>query len=310
MDLWRKAAALSLLSASTQLSLAAAQCTICSDGSPPNGKFGGIDCAAFEADLVHTASDSETCRLLQLEAFQACNCPEYPTEQFCPLCENGFFDIADPKRPIVVWKNDDGSFLMCEDVLFGDTSVEGQCELYAGASYYCGCPDAEPPTSTCSLCGSSSTIQEASAPVNLRIPPLFQTHCEDYRQAAPVFYSDDTCSQLGSDLPIDVRVYCGCDVSDKAASCQLCPAGTTLSGGTETLLADNSTKITCEEWSAVAAAVTDADYCQEAVLPMQSSCCAPAGDEPADDTPTASPASAAGRWGSPLALLTVGALWW
>jgi hypothetical protein len=270
-----------------------AQCSICSDGSTPTGSFGGIPCTSFEEDLAFTAPDSDVCISLQLEAYQACNCPAYPAGQFCPLCENGFYSISKPYRPIVVWRSNDtdshSPFLTCRDVLFGDLSVSGECDRNTAATYYCGCPNAAVPKSGCSLCDSSAQVSQASfnesptaAPISLatsfhrrRVPPMFDATCDDYQRAATVFYqSPGECDQIGTDLPIDLPAYCGC-TSTATNFCPICADGSELNttAVTQLILNKNRTTVTCQEWAQVAEAVTDGEYCLTAITPLQGECC-------------------------------------
>lgn len=263
----------------------AEQCSFCTDGSPPEGQFGGIDCADFEADLASTDADSEVCRQFQLAAYQHCSCPSFPEADFCPLCANGFYDIPNPSRPIVGWmKNErDGSWLTCNDVLFGDTTATGECERNSLAAFYCGCPDAVAPVSSCSLCPDDDSaapavdlLVEDPDASNRRVPPMFDVTCGDYSQSAELFEEGEACEELGADLPIQLTEYCGCKVerAPSAVACTLCPADADLLSDQTTFLpANNKTVVSCAEWHVVAASVTDESYCSETIAAMKPFCC-------------------------------------
>lgn len=205
-------------------------CSLCADGAIPESNesststssMGGLDCRTIAEELQSTPSHSNECRQMQQFAFQHCHCPSFPPN-FCPLCENAFLDLPNLFRPIPPFllvppqsqpspsakDTTETRLLTCSDVLFGDRTVPGQCEQYARATAYCGCPkesttgidNTTTPTNTtittaCHLCAmaSSTSTSNDSSNINIladvpishrqrRLPPDFRFTCRDYQEA-------------------------------------------------------------------------------------------------------------------------------
>lgn len=144
------------------------KCSLCFGDAEPNlektigGAPDGPSCGSLVMDVE---IDLDGCRGLQKLGYQWCDCPEYPQDYFCPMCQDGFVDI--PKR----FKEIPGmGGKTCDDKLFVKSSSVDTCADAMKPGYVCGCPDAPEPE--CTICGldveedSKITNPEATLTIN------------------------------------------------------------------------------------------------------------------------------------------------
>ena len=255
-------------------------CTICQDGSTPSGAFGDVDCLEYQSDLATIDATNPLCTEFQVQGYRNCNCPTFPSDQYCSLCNDGFYQIPNENRRVPLLEK------TCSEILF--TSVDsGDCDTNAAAAYYCGCPNAVKNTD-CDFCSDGELIARQYR--NRKVPPTFEYRCIDMEEATSLVGSADDCSNLGSsDLPVDLKAYCGCDVvTTKPTDCRLCAAGETV---LEEVRPDDMAGQSCGDIATMALFVTDTEYCASSIEPLQSVCCntTAAVVNETDVPPTASP---------------------
>jgi hypothetical protein len=274
---------------STQAQQEQPKCTMCADGSMGNVQLsmGSLSCEYIATVASTVSSDSSTCMDLQMQAYQYCACPTYPTDAFCSVCQNGSMKLFHPLRSIPLLPRSmsisisglggvgnsmdlGGNYYTCREVMFARNDGSDVCTIVPKADYLCGCPKATPPS--CTMCPPSNTSDAIVAP-NKRIPPLFTTTCEQIRFAAYMMTSEAECSSLLTSAPVDLPAYCGCTDSKVSSSiCSLCGSGTPHAN--PDLVVDEQLGLTCGMMlSAVAPYVTSPDYCTALQARYQSMCC-------------------------------------
>lgn len=135
-------------------------CSLCVGGAPANltkfigGGTEGVSCGDVATNVILS---EDGCFSLQLQGYRYCDCPDYPRDYFCPMCENAFMDI--PNR----FKTIPGTEDSCDEKLFVRASeVDGDCEEAMKPGFVCGCPGAEEPE--CKICnGNSNAISNPDA---------------------------------------------------------------------------------------------------------------------------------------------------
>jgi len=120
------------------------QCSLCFGGGEAanlantvgGGTANGVPCS----ELVNNVelADSDGCRDLQLLGYRYCDCPSYPTDYFCAMCDDASMDIPDRFRVIP------GTEDTCEDLLFVKKDSAGDsCDDIQMLSVFCECPGIE-----------------------------------------------------------------------------------------------------------------------------------------------------------------------
>lgn len=105
----------------------------------------GLTCQ-FAANQASNAPDAASpfCQTAQLALYQGCNCPIFDEAAFCPLCQDGFWNIGNNARnrqvPIFPERIDDNDRMIsvtCEDILFASRDEPGLCDKAKRAAHYC-----------------------------------------------------------------------------------------------------------------------------------------------------------------------------
>lgn len=275
--------------------IASQSCTLCSDGSTSmqttTAMIGPVRCSYMESLVGNLDTTSSTCEEMNLIGYRYCDCPTYPEDIFCSMCSNGSYDIPNLKLKIPLTNE------TCENYLFSKRADEPDesCDRLHGAAHYCGCPDAEP--SSCSFC---PTGQEGPAfSSDKLVPPLFAFSCADWVNAAKLFPPGEKCQSLGSELPINIRAYCGCrqeiDAEIEPSSCSLCSASSDSSSSSLTVLinpnmiVNSAHSLTCQHFHDMALTVTDEPYCLSLRSKFGKDCCGEYASVPTITAPTISP---------------------
>lgn len=174
--------------------------------------FGAFNCSDWEEDARWDPADSEICRLNRIAglAFCGCNVPTAVTET-CDLCPNGSVDV-DLERELP-----DVPGVTCGDIM-DVPAVDGEetCSLLqAKYAFWCDCPKAEP---TCTLCPTGAFPPKP----NKGLPFDANLFCGDIATEF-LISTPKQCSELNSEIPIDLASYCECPETEPPETCQLCP---------------------------------------------------------------------------------------
>lgn len=193
------------------------QCPLCFGDAEPNlektigGAPDGPSCGSLVMDVE---IDLDGCRELQKLGYQWCDCPEYPKDYFCPMCQGGFVDI--PKR----FKEIPGmGGKTCDDKLFVKKSSDS-CADAMKPGYVCGCPDAPEPE--CTICGLA--VEEDSKITNpearLTINNVGSYTCQEFaNQAILGSLTTEQCALVQE----QAFEACGCVGSDPSESTEMGP---------------------------------------------------------------------------------------
>lgn len=189
-------------------SLAQQQCSLCFGGGEPNlnntigGNPGDTGCSAFANDVE---IDADGCRDLQVLGYRWCDCPDYPEEFFCSMCNDGFFAI--PNR----FKQIPGLDKTCEDRLFVPKTSVDSCDDAMKPGFVCGCPEAEEPH--CSICGAGTAedAKIAYPDALLTINKVGSFTCQELVNQA--LLGSLTMEQCGL-VQAEASETCGCAVLD------------------------------------------------------------------------------------------------
>ena len=175
-------------------------CSLCFGGEEANltatvgGAADGVPCSALVNDLL---VDEETCRDLQLLGFRYCGCPSYPTDHFCPMCEDSFIDIP------VRFQAIPGTPDTCDDRLFVPLEdVDGDCTLAMKPGFACGCPNAEEPA--CQICGGQSNDITNLSLDGILVQTIGSFTCQEWADQAVLGDLDTEQCALVTDAVADI----------------------------------------------------------------------------------------------------------
>jgi hypothetical protein len=291
------------------LPTAHAQCTLCADGSAGDVtlSFGSTSCDTINQVIGSTPADSPECLDLQVQTYRYCACPTYPSDQYCSLCTNGAFTIANPSQAIPALPRNSsststasttssssttnsGDYYTCEEVLFARKDNGNVCDILPSAAHVCGCPDSTLPD--CSLCTTAGGSVTAS---DKRVPPLFTTTCTTFQAMAYMTTTASECSNLLADVPVDVSLYCACNdtTASPEATCFVCGNYIPMDN-LDTIVVDATLDLTCDMLlNDVAPFVNDNSYCTTLQSKYQGGCCQGAPTNPPSSQPTAAPTTPA-----------------
>ena len=281
------------------------QCTVCADGSKPNGSIGSTDCSLIEESIGLTPESDPECGRVRLQGFMHCSCPTLPVEQYCSMCDysssnssstsnsSSSYQALQYQTATIPTLNDiscqEAEFLPADDERCGSSAL-------SEAAWFCGCPAATAlPRGQCSLCGSNATT---SLPNDRPLPPPFETKtCAQVDREGGLYYDvvdTTTCEALllGDQLPtqFDYPSYCGC-VRDAEVpnACGLCGADQSVQNPDATLNSSStsSRSMTCAELEMATPYVLDTDYCQSLQDDYADLCCNPPSPTTTSDATTA-----------------------
>lgn len=164
-------------------------CSLCFGGDDANltatvgGAVDGVPCSALTENLV--GIDPTSCRDLQLLGFRYCDCPSYPTEHYCPMCEGSFTNIP------VRFQAIPGTQDTCDDRLFVSMDdVDGDCALAQKPGFACGCPNAQPPA--CQICAGTSNDVTNMSLDGILVQTIGSFTCQEWADQAVLGDLSDT----------------------------------------------------------------------------------------------------------------------
>ena len=273
-----------------------AQCTVCLDGSTPNGVFGNTDCALIAEYIGMTPETDAECTMTRLEGFQDCECPTFP-DAYCSMCsypeeDSAYEPLSRAHRGQSVPIFND---LTCEEAEFL-LSDNAFCDSLSQAAWFCGCPNntaSEIVRGDCYLC------TDEREPNERKLPPTFEKNCREIDREGGLYYNaDGSCEDvlLGQEVAtqIDYETYCACvDSETPVDTCSLCGANATLLNPDGVVVA--GTGMTCTEMETLTRFVLDGDYCMSLQTDHAQFCCnvpQPTTEAPVTPFPSASETSA------------------
>lgn len=168
-----------------------APCTLCIGGEDANltatvgGAADGVPCAALVDNLEGITP--QACQDLQLLGFRYCGCSSYPTDAFCPMCQDAVTDL-----PVRFQLIPGGGGDTCDDRLFVPVDdVDGNCSLAQKPGYACGCPNAEIPA--CQICGGESNdiTTNPLSEDRVTVPTIGSFTCQEWANQAVLGDLDD-----------------------------------------------------------------------------------------------------------------------
>ena len=255
-------------------------CTVCADTSEPLANPQTVfqpsqntTCTdligQFDSNgMASMAADDESCKNLQLYAFQI-GCCRNPPFQYCDICPDG--SEFRPGRKIPVGQADNPScaqFEFRKGALLGlfEHGDCGDTQLQRSA-FYCGCPDVE---QECSLCPNATDTPGKPSKREKFINP--GSTCRSLNYLYSIFKKDE-CDTASFNFGVDLAAFCECPGTEpNGTACELCPDGQHVASKDKNK--EYREGITCGDADDYAQYIVREDFCEDVWAPEpRAACC-------------------------------------